>query len=206
LKGSIDLLKRSKFLNKQKLDGNESKMIRSFTIGIIARVIADVFTYPLSIVKTRIESDIYNYKSTFHAFRDMLKNEGLLTFYKGFYPTLIRDISYSGIHFTIYTEVKRLLVIENENENKMTNTTQYALCALSSSVFACFMTQPPDVVRSYMQLNPKECTSMYKTAKLIIAKRGVSGFYAGFLPRSIRRISISILSWTIYETLSIMKK
>ncbi len=202
--GSIDFLRNTPYLSHS-VSGGRFQLLHSFLIGIISRTVADSFTHPLSLIKTRFESDRYNYKSVLNAFRTIFRIEGLTGLYKGLGATLLRDIAYSGIYFALYTK-SRHVIKESENsfiQKHRQSSFLVAFCALSSSVLACALTQPSDVVRSYMQLNPSEFKSFGLTMKSIYAKHGASGFFAGFLPRSLRRVLISVMSWTIFERLTV---
>lgn len=198
---SFDYLKHNALLHQ--LIG-QYQIVHSFLIGTMARVLADTLLHPLGLVKTRFESSRYNYTGVWNALSTIAHREGLLGLYKGLGATLARDISYSGLYLAIYTKTKQL-VSESSLVGKRQDTTAifFASCALTSSVLACGFTQPPDVIRSYMQLSPQKYHSVWYTAKYIYAESGWRGFFAGFLPRSSRRISISVLSWTIYEKLTI---
>ncbi len=123
--------------------------------------------------------------------------------YKGLNATLARDISYSGIYYTLYTKIKQIARERNGENQPNETSTHFAMCALVSSVLACALTQPPDIIRAYIQLDPKNNQSIAKTARNIYAKKGMRGFWAGFIPRSVRRVMMSVMSWTLYEKLNL---
>jgi solute carrier family 25 protein 38 len=183
-------------------------MLHSFIIGALAKTIADTATFPLNLIKTRYESDFYSYKNLSNAFRTIIRTEGVSGLYKGLGATLVRDVGYSGVYFILYTKVKSVLKNaeltggELKSKKDPNKSVFFATCALTSSMFACCITQPPDVIRSYMQLHPNTYKSFVGTAKIIYAQHGVKGFFAGFLPRSARRVLISMITWTLYEKLT----
>ena len=195
--GTIDTLRNSKIFSDSK-NGGAYQTLHSFMIGSLSKVIADVTTFPLGLIKTRYESGNYKYSSIFNAFYQIAKHEGVLNLYKGFWATMTRDITYSGIYFSLYTKIKSISK-QHVNETQHKQTIYFASCALASSVVSCGFTQPPDVVRSYMQLEPKTYRTFFGTAKQIYAAKGVDGFLVGFIPRTFRRTLISVMSWTIYE-------
>jgi len=194
----IESFRNSSILNKSNFF-NEHKFIKSFVIASLAKGIADITVYPLNIIKTRYESDFYNYKNLSNAFTSILRKEGFRGLYKGLSPTLVRDIGYSGMYYCIYTEIKSIFSTE-PNENR---AVYFAYCSLLSAVLACGFTQPPDVIRSYMQLNSKQSLSFMSTSKLIYRNHGLKGFFLGFVSRTTRRILISVLGWTLYEKFTI---
>ena len=172
----------------------------SFIVGTVSKLASDLITYPLNLIKTRYESDMYSYRSMTSAFTQISTGEGgMRGLYKGLGITLIRDISYSGIYFTSYTALKKRYVAEHHTDKAL----RYAACALTGGLLASIVSQPTDIVRSYMQLEPAKYGSLFVAAKHVYVTRGLGGFAAGFWPRCIRRTLISVLSWTIYEKFSI---
>lgn len=190
---------------KQGLIDSYSEILNLFIIGCIARTSADMGTYPLNLIKTRFESDMYNYGGIMNAFRSIVKKDGWIGLYRGVGPTLVRDLSYSGVYFPLYTKIKDWVSSFDPNTDDPLHrkTYYFSLCALLSSTISCAFTQPPDVVRSYVQLKPDVYKKFWPTVKHIYAQHGLAGFFSGFWPRSTRRILISVMSWTVYEKLSL---
>ena len=203
----IDTLKHSEFLgDKNKASFlNNYPLVRSFFIGAFAKTISDAITFPLNLIKTRYESDFYNYKSLLGAFKSTIQNEGIPGLYRGLVPTLIRDVGYSGVYFVLYTKIKMSLSGSSDSKEKRTSAVYFATCAMGSAVFSCLITQPPDVIRSYIQLKPDEYKGFFSTAQSIYTQKGIKGFLVGFVPRSTRRVLISIITWTLYEKLTLKK-
>ena len=127
--------------------------------------------------------------------------------YKGLGATMARDITYSGVYFTLYTKIKHTASSQLSTTGTNERALFFASCALASSVLASLLTQPPDVVRTYIQLDQQATNRSFASAsKRIYEKRGIRGFFAGFVPRSLRRVLISVMSWTIYEKFTLTKK
>lgn len=64
---------------------------------------------PISVIKVRFESNLYNYTSLGQASRDIFKREGTRGFFSGFGATALRDAPYAGIHLAIYESTKALI-------------------------------------------------------------------------------------------------
>ena len=77
--------------------------------GTIARAGAGFILMPISVIKVRFESNLYDYKSLAEASADILKREGPRGFFSGFGATALRDAPYAGIHLAIYEGTKALL-------------------------------------------------------------------------------------------------
>lgn len=199
--GCIDTFKNLHYFDDSKTAGNY-QILHSFIIGSLSKVIADITTFPLGLIKTRYESEVYHYKGIGNAFVHIVKNEGMLGLYKGLSATLARDITYSGIYFSLYTKIKHLRKSDRESNEK---SIFFATCALASSVLASAITQPPDSIRAYIQLDPEKNKNFFTAARNIYERNGLKGFFAGFVPRSLRRTMISVMSWTIYEKFTLSK-
>lgn len=77
--------------------------------GMLARAGAGFILMPISVIKVRFESNLYNYKSLAEASADIFKKEGGRGFFSGFGTTALRDAPYAGIHLALYEGAKSLL-------------------------------------------------------------------------------------------------
>ena len=59
---------------------------------------------PVTVIKVRYESDLYNYKSISSASRSIFAQEGLKGFFSGFGATAVRDAPYAGLYGNEYHE------------------------------------------------------------------------------------------------------
>lgn len=72
-------------------------------------------------------------------------------------------------------------------------------CGILAGVSASIVTQPPDVVKTKMQLYPNEFTGIYHATFLVYKKYGVLGYFKGIVPRMLRRTLMTTMAWTVYE-------
>jgi solute carrier family 25, member 38 len=77
--------------------------------GTLARTGAGFILMPISVIKVRFESNLYNYRSLAEATADIFRNEGTRGFFSGFGATALRDAPYAGIHLALYEGTKALL-------------------------------------------------------------------------------------------------
>jgi len=84
--------------------GEKLGALSTFGIGGVAGFITVYVTQPLDTVKTRMQSIEARtlYKNSFHCASLIAKNEGLLTFWSGALPRLVRLMLSGGIVFTMY--------------------------------------------------------------------------------------------------------
>merc|ERR1719278_907996 len=62
------------------------------------RTFAGSVMIPFTVVKTRIESGAFQYRSVFPALESILRNEGLRGLTRGLGPTLARDVPFSSLY------------------------------------------------------------------------------------------------------------
>jgi solute carrier family 25 citrate transporter 1 len=84
--------------------GEKLGTISTFGIGGIAGLITVYVTQPLDTIKTRMQSieAKKTYRNSFHCASMIFKNEGILTFWSGALPRLVRLMLSGGIVFTMY--------------------------------------------------------------------------------------------------------
>ncbi|CAB3380160.1 Hypothetical predicted protein [Cloeon dipterum] len=79
-----------------------------FAFGGLAGMGATCFVQPLDLVKNRMQlsgagGKAKEYKTSFHAFRGILKNEGIVGMYSGLSAGLLRQATYTTTRLGIYT-------------------------------------------------------------------------------------------------------
>ena len=82
---------------------------RSFIAGSLAGVVSTTATYPLDLARARMAvTKKEQYRDLTAVFAKIVKNESFLNLYRGFVPTVIGVIPYSGFGFFTYETLKRL--------------------------------------------------------------------------------------------------
>jgi len=86
--------------------------------GIVAGTLATAVTHPPDVIKTRLQTQFHfvpknnslfpqrQYKGTLHAVVKIYREEGLLTFFRGFLPRMIRRTLMAAFTWTFYEEIK----------------------------------------------------------------------------------------------------
>lgn len=72
-------------------------------------------------------------------------------------------------------------------------------CGILAGILASIVTQPPDVVKTKMQLYPNEFNGIYHATFFVYKKYGVLGYFKGIVPRMLRRTLMTTMAWTVYE-------
>ncbi|XP_028829913.1 mitochondrial glycine transporter B isoform X2 [Denticeps clupeoides] len=168
-------------------------------LGAGARCVAGLAMLPVTVIKTRFESGLYNYVSVFGALRSICVSEGPRALFSGLTATLLRDAPFSGIYVMFYSQAKRTLPQE------VTSSTFAPLvnfgCGVLAGILASVATQPADVVKTHMQVSPNLYRNTSDALRFIYMEHGVSGFFRGAVPRSLRRTLMAAMAWTVYEQL-----
>lgn len=167
--------------------------------GSIARAVIGFLLMPLTVIKTRFESTIYNYKSLNEAIKDIYKENKTNGFFKGFGSTILRDSPYAGIYLVNYEFCKNLL-------NKHTSADQNNFIVNSSSaiVAACAssaLTAPFDTIRVRIQLQPNLNKNLITTFVNIVNNESFLKLFDGLTLRLLRKSLSAGIAWGVYEEL-----
>lgn len=83
----------------------------TFGIGAVAGLVTVYTTMPLDVIKTRMQSleARKQYRNSFHCAYRIFKEEGVLRFWTGTTPRLVRLVLSGGIVFTVYENVIKIL-------------------------------------------------------------------------------------------------
>ncbi|XP_034045961.1 mitochondrial glycine transporter A-like [Thalassophryne amazonica] len=169
--------------------------VEAVLLGGGARTVAGVFMLPVTVIKTRFECGRYSYGSVVGALRCVLQAEGPKALYSGLMATLLRDVPFSGIYVMFYSQSKATLPHE-------LSVSAYAplanfSCGVLAGVLASLITQPADVVKTHVQVNPQLRSA--QAVGHIFKEYGLQGFFRGAVPRLLRRTMMAAMAWTVYE-------
>ena len=137
--------------------------------------------------------------------------------------TILRDAPYSGLYLMFYTHAKdsaKNVLVNNKNSTHSSHSfhpsspsistrliewlpqsTVHFACSIAAGVRALACTQPPDVVKTRMQLHPGRHRHVGAAFLHVYRSNGFRGFFAGFVPRTLRRTLMAAATWTLYEQL-----
>ena len=125
---------------------------KRFLSGSLAGLSASTCTYPLDLVRARMAvAGKSKYKSLRQAFITIYKEEGLLTFYNGFIPTILGIMPYAGTSFFIYETLKQRY--HAQYPNKELGTMHRLGYGALAGMCGQFFTYPLDIVRRRMQID-----------------------------------------------------
>ena len=84
-------------------EGRELRAYERFMAGSSAGVISQTAIYPMEVLKTRLAiRKTGQYKGIADCAVKIFKNEGILSFYRGYIPNCIGVLPYAGIDLMVY--------------------------------------------------------------------------------------------------------
>lgn len=205
-------------------------MYANLASGAIVRGIVGFITMPVTVVKVRFESSLFQYTSLMHAVTDIYASHGVPGFFKGWGVTFLRDAPNAGLYVLFYEMWKDVLsksatlfgVDTNNNNNNVSiskndtlsigkdkerlfNTSTSALINSSSAVLSAGMattlTGPFDTIKTRVQLDPVRYPSVWSAVTGIVREEGFKGLFDGLSLRLSRKAMAAGISWCIYEEL-----
>ena len=100
------------------VDAGVAPSLAYFTAGLVADLFASPVYVPTEVIKTRLQlqgrpdnphfTSGYNYRSTAHAVRTVVRQEGARALFHGYRATLYRDLPFSALQFAIYEKEREL--------------------------------------------------------------------------------------------------
>lgn len=127
--------------------------------GFVADLAASVVYVPSEVLKTRLQlqgrynnpffNSGYNYRSTLHATRTIIKEEGFAALFYGYRATLFRDLPFSALQFAFYEQEQTWA--KEYVGGKDIGLGLEILTATTAGGLAGVMTCPLDVVKTRIQ-------------------------------------------------------
>ena len=173
------------------------KIISSILAGSIGQFIAS----PTDLIKIRMISNVENNPKIINTIKNVYYKEGILSFYKGCAPNVLRAGSVNLGELASYDMSKRIVL--SYRDNKEDNIT-FTCASFISGFFSALLSTPFDNAKSrIMAANNSGNKSMYNgTIDCMIKSVQVNGFrslYIGFFPNWLRLAPWQFIFWNSYE-------
>ncbi|CCH42100.1 hypothetical protein BN7_1642 [Wickerhamomyces ciferrii] len=184
-------------------------MTENLITGGATRGFVGFILMPITVLKVRYESTIYNYNSLSDSIKSIWKHEGIKGFFNGFAATAARDSPYAGLYVVLYEKFKTLLPtlfninkasitnehLFNRKKSAIINSTSAFLAASASTT----ITAPFDTIKTRMQLEPLKFQKFFKSFSMIIRNEGFKRLFDGLSLRLTRKAFSAGIAWGIYE-------
>ncbi|XP_042250111.1 mitochondrial glutathione transporter SLC25A39 isoform X2 [Thunnus thynnus] len=175
--------------------------------GGLARLGAVTVISPLELVRTKMQSRRLSYSELAVCIRSAVAQDGLLSLWRGWGPTVLRDVPFSALYWFNYELVKAQLC-EQARRPQANFSISFTAGAISGAI-AAILTLPFDVVKTRRQIQLGEMdtlgvplrrtTSTWHIMKEIRTELGYRGLFAGFMPRVIKVAPACAVMISTYE-------
>jgi len=163
--------------------------------GGLARLISVTAVSPIELIRTKIQSEYIDYSHIFKVVKKSVQNVGIKSLYRGWAPTVLRDVPFSMIYWMNY-ETAKTFVLNYQNKKSLDSAYTFVCGAFSGSV-AALLTCPLDVVKTHRQIDignreilNKSATTTLNIMKKIYTTKGIQALFAGATPR-LAKVSVS---------------
>ena len=170
--------------------------------GSLSRTIAVACVTPLELLRTKIQSrQNYHYHQLWRVIQVSIHNEGVLSLWRGLFPTILRDVPFSVLYWISYEFLKH----EMSSLQLFDNSKLVPLIAGAvSGATAALVTNPLDVVKTHMQVSLGEShrkrLSLLEVVRRVASEHGISGLYTGLVPRIAKIAPACAIMISTYES------
>ncbi|KAK0584054.1 hypothetical protein LWI29_006994 [Acer saccharum] len=171
----------------------ELSVIGRLAAGACAGMTSTFVTYPLDVLRLRLAVEP-GYRTMSEVALNMLREEGVASFYYGLGPSLIGIAPYIAVNFCIFDLVKKSLP-----ENYREKAEASLLTAVVSAGLATLTCYPLDTIRRQMQMKGTPYKSVIDAFAGIVQRDGVIGLYRGFLPNALKNLPNSSIRLTTFD-------
>ena len=120
--------------------------------GSIARTIAVTAICPIEIIRTKLQSrQGYSYSEVIDVVRGAVRQNGVLSLWRGLLPMLLRDVPFSISYWLGYEYLK--VLFNSQSDLSLQPFVPLLSGAVSGGVSAV-LTTPLDVIKTHMQVSP----------------------------------------------------
>jgi len=189
----------------------EAPLFKKIAAGLTSGMIGISIANPTDLVKIRLQAEgrlapgvARRYTGTANAFATILKTEGVLGFWKGVGPNIVRNSIINAAELATYDQIKQMLLASKMMED---NLKLHFACGITAGFVATCCGSPADVIKTRVmsqKINP-DGTKQYKNAfhafSQIVKLEGVGGLYKGFWPNFYRIGSWNIVMFMTFEQL-----
>ena len=176
-------------------------MCKSLFAGAIAGAVSRTLTSPLERLKVIQQVSIakqIKQKNVFYLLRQMWRDEGFLSYWKGNGTNVLRIAPYSAIQFFSNDYYKSKFMFEGSH-----NPMQLLLCGGLSGMTSTIFCYPLDLVRAILtvQTNKLHYDGMGHAFRHIMKNEGFVGLYKGLVPTLIGIAPYVAINFTVFDIL-----
>lgn len=199
---------------KEALGGNEQGLhpLKTAAAGCVATVVNDALMTPVDSVKQRLQVEGSPYRGVLDAARSMARQEGLGAFFRSYRTTLVMNVPYTAMHFSVYETAKKVILKADESEEETLRVQLVAGGLAGGSASA--VTTPLDVVKTRLQTAGLTADGLNKyggaggavlpVLRQIVREEGMRALWQGLAPRVLFHIPAAAICWGTYESMKVL--
>jgi len=191
IKLTVNDFLRHYFTNKKT---GELKVYHEAIAGATAGLTQVVVTNPYELVKVRLQTSSQGMAS-------VLKDIGVRGLFTGASATLLRDVPFSAIYFTLYGNLKKWA----KDENGHLPVPMLFACSGTAGMIAAGTVTPADVIKTRLQVKGQEGVVKYKGIvdcfQRIVKEEGPRALFKGTIPRILIISPLFGITLGVYEVL-----
>ncbi|NWW84153.1 S2540 protein, partial [Rhynochetos jubatus] len=175
--------------------------------GSLSRFGSVTVVSPLELIRTRMQYRKLSYKQVYTCIRSKVTADGWLSLWRGWSSTVLRDVPFSAMYWYNYERFKRMMCKE-VGAHEPTFFIAFTSGAASGSIVAV-ITLPFDVVKTHRQtelwesetlkIPQRDGSSTWAVMRKIVAKNGMTGLFAGIIPRLFKVAPACAIMISTYE-------
>ncbi|KAM6410963.1 mitochondrial glutathione transporter SLC25A40 isoform 1-T1 [Pluvialis apricaria] len=186
--------------------------------GSLSRFGSVTVVSPLELIRTRMQYRNLSYNQLYTCISSKVAADGWFSLWRGWSSTILRDVPFSdscghacgfstAIYWYNYERFKKMMCKE-VGAHEPTFFIAFTSGAASGSI-AAVITLPFDVVKTHRQtelwesetlkIPQRDCTSTWAIMRKIVAKNGITGLFAGIIPRLFKVAPACAIMISTYE-------
>ncbi|KAM6102583.1 mitochondrial glutathione transporter SLC25A40 isoform 3-T8 [Theristicus caerulescens] len=175
--------------------------------GSLSRFGSVTVVSPLELIRTRMQYRKLSYKQLYTCVSSKVATDGWFSLWRGWSSTVLRDVPFSAMYWYNYERFKKMMCKE-VGAQEPTFFIAFTSGAASGSI-AAVITLPFDVVKTHRQtelwesetlkIPQRDCTSTWAVMRKIVAKNGITGLFAGAIPRLFKVAPACAIMISTYE-------
>lgn len=176
-----------------------------FLYGMVTGTCILSITNPVWVTKTRLclqyENEGAQYRGMLDCMRELVRNEGVRSLYKGFLPGTI-GTAHGALQFMLYNLFKerrfRSLGLPPDPD-EILGTFDCLIFSAVSKIIATTVTFPYQVLRTRLQDQHANYKGLRDAVKKTYRFEGLRGFYKGLLMGNLRQLPNVVVTFVTYE-------
>ena len=169
--------------------------------GAAATISSDALMTPFDVLKQRMQLQSNAGASILKTAARIYSNEGISAFYVSYPITLLMNVPFTAINFTVYDQVSHLLNAQRKHDPLV-----HCVSGGIAGATAAALSTPFDVIKTLLQtrgVSPdkeaRDLNSVSEAARYVYRKNGMVGFLRGVKPRILANMPSTAICWTVYE-------